>query len=388
MLSGISPVTRKNRSITTLVNLVLAVAGVACLGGLAGCALRVGPATSPSARPAAAAAGAQPAAGPAAEVASPALLTSPAADLPPSATPGPGPAATTTPPGANDTEAVAASPPPVPSPYAMANAEVHREVKRVACTVAETLTTYDADSTLPGLTASLTSDPGRRSLLEQAARPLHHAGWWSRGRVLYPQMGGLLADRASVMVVVEQTAGPGDEPRLVETRTLDVRLVRVAGSWTFDGLSSAGGEPIARPPDLSAAARAVLDDPRIELPDSASWDIYQGTISPSLLRLMADMADRSSYGVVVLRTGHPTHVFGTSRVSQHSVGQAVDLYRVGRPLVVDERGAGSATQGLARWLCGRAELGQIGSPWVLADGGSRSFTDRVHQDHLHIAVRY
>lgn len=199
-------------------------------------------------------------------------------------------------------------------------------------------------------------------------------------------MGGLAEGRASVMVVVRREAGRKTDPEVVETRTLDVRLIRVGGAWVFDDLACAGGTAIERPAGLSASARAVLDDPRIELPDSARWDIYRGGVAPSLLRLMADMADQGPYGVVVLRTGHPRYVFGTTRVSQHTVGQAVDLYRVDRLLVV-ECAASGAPRALARWLCERDELGQLGSPWALADTGGRSFSDTVHLDHLHIAVR-
>jgi hypothetical protein len=200
-------------------------------------------------------------------------------------------------------------------------------------------------------------------------------------------MGGLAGGRASVMVVVRREAGGGSSPEVVETRTLDIRLIRTGGAWVFDDLASAGGTAAERPAGLSADARAVLDDPRIELPDSARWDIYRGSIAPSLLRLMAAMAERGPYGVVVLRTGHPRHVFGTTRLSQHTVGQAVDLYRVDRSLVV-ERAVSGAPHSLARWLCRRDDLGQLGSPWGLADADGRTFSDTVHQDHLHIAVRY
>ncbi len=266
-------------------------------------------------------------------------------------------------------------------------AEVHRELKRVACGVALTLTTYDAGATPAQTARRVTADPIRRARLERSAQPLCRAGWWSSGRVVYPQIGGLTGDRASVMVVVRREAGTESDPACVETRTLDIRLVRIDGAWVFDRLASAGGTAIERPADLSAPARAVLDDPRIELPDTARWDIYRGDVTPSLLRLMSAVADRGPYGVVVLRTGHPRYVFGTTRLSQHTVGQAVDLYRVRRSLVV-ERTASGAPRTLARWLCGRADLGQLGCPWKLTDGGGRSFSDTVHQDHLHIAVRY
>lgn len=33
------------------------------------------------------------------------------------------------------------------------------------------------------------------------------------------------------------------------------------------------------------------------------------------------------------------------------------------------------------------EVSQIGAPWALDGYGGRSFTDVVHQDHLHVGVR-
>jgi hypothetical protein len=61
----------------------------------------------------------------------------------------------------------------------------------------------------------------------------------------------------------------------------------------------------------------------------------------------------------------------------------MDVYRLGTTHVVDDRTPGSATYQLARQLQQRADLSELGSPWRLGPG---SFTDTVHQDHLHIAV--
>jgi hypothetical protein len=180
------------------------------------------------------------------------------------------------------------------------------------------------------------------------------------------------------MVVVRQEIGIA-----AETRTLDVRLARAGGAWAFEQLASAGGEPIPRPSRLAPEAVRVLDDSRIELPDSARWDIYRGRVAPALLRVMAELAQRTPFGVTVLSGGHPHNVFGTGRQSNHTRGRAVDIYRLGRPHVVDDRAPNSATNQLARWLQARTDLSELGSPWRLGPG---SFTDTVHQDHLHLAV--
>lgn len=210
-------------------------------------------------------------------------------------------------------------------------------------------------------------------------------GAWSQGRIIYPQLGGLGDTKASVMVVVEQMIGTAEGVRAF-LRTLDVRLVLANGAWQFDRLVSSGGELITPPASLPAEALAVLNNPRIEMPDSARWDILSGQVSPNLLRVMARLADLTPYGVITLSQGHPYEVFGTDRQSDHTRGRAVDIYRLGDTLVVDDHAQGSATHDIVRWLYDQPDIRQIGSPWALDGYGGKSFTDRLHQDHIHIAV--
>jgi hypothetical protein len=42
---------------------------------------------------------------------------------------------------------------------------------------------------------------------------------------------------------------------------------------------------------------------------------------------------------------------------------------------------------LVQWLYDHPDVLQVGSPWDLdEETSSRSFTDEVHQDHIHLAV--
>lgn len=281
---------------------------------------------------------------------------------------------------------------PVPSDeepdvaFEPADGEVYPNAKRLAGRVAELLTTYDSDDDWAAVVDQLASSADRRRALTEAAAPLRVDGASSRGEVVYPQLGGRTGDQVSVMVVTRQTL-TGPQGTQAVARTLDVRLRIAEGDqWVFDELASAGGAPIARPRDLSPVAVAVVDDPRIELPDSATWDIYAGNVAQPLLELMLEIAEETPYGVVVLSTGHPLNVFGTERVSNHTKGRAVDIYRVGERPVIDQRAEGSRAHDLARMLF---ELGvpELGSPWAFDGYGGRSFTDVVHQDHLHVGVR-
>jgi hypothetical protein len=261
--------------------------------------------------------------------------------------------------------------------------ETHPNAKRLASQIAMALTNYTAEETVADIAARLEAlgSPNATEL----ATTFHFPGSWSQGRVLYPQLGGLGEEAASVMVVTEQMVGAPEGVR-VFIRTLDVRLALDHGAWRFSGLASSGGTTVSSPGPIPQIALTVLNDPRIEMPDSARWDILSGAISPDLLAVMARLAERTPYGVTTLSQGHPFEVFGTDRQSDHTRGRAVDIYRLDQTLVIDDRAEGSFTHQIVKWLYDQPEIRQIGSPWRLEGPRGRSFTDRLHQDHLHVAV--
>ncbi len=272
--------------------------------------------------------------------------------------------------------------PVVPPPYSPPVTEVSREGKRVAGRVAQALTTYEAGATPQAVARRVGSGVDVASLaemLESVVLPDVRA----TGNVVYPQMGGLTADAMSVMVVVRQRRESDDRDASSETRTFDVRLRLAGGRWRFAELASVGGTAAERPSELPPAARAVVDNPRIELPDSARWDIYRGEIDDALLQAMADAAERVPYSVAVLKSGHPYEVFGATHPSAHTAGYAVDVYAVDGTDVVEQRSTGSPAYRLASTLYAEG-VAQIGSPWILGTGAPTSFSDAVHQDHLHI----
>lgn len=217
----------------------------------------------------------------------------------------------------------------------------------------------------------------------------------SRGEIVYPQLGGLApispaARSASVMVIVRQQLTSSSGRSRDEVRVCDVRLAVQDGQWRVVELASVGGEPVDRPDGLDPRAVRVLDDARIELPDSARWDVHAGRISLDMLDILAAAAEQAPVSVTVLRSGHPRNVFGSARVSDHTQGRAVDLWRIdGQPVVSTGAGAGPAGQ-LLRASFADERLAQAGSP-VGSDldgpGRRRSFVNLVHQDHLHLAAR-
>jgi hypothetical protein len=275
-----------------------------------------------------------------------------------------------------------ATPPAPEARYVVPEGEVEREAKQLAADIAYALTTYEESDDPTARFSSIAGAAGV-DLLAEAGEPLTHRGRWSRGQVVYPQLGGLTNERVSVMVVTRQTVGLGSEPEFTVVRTLDIRLVRGEAGWEFDALASAGGA-FDSIEDL-ALAGDVAANPRIDMPDSVRLDILGGEISPILLELMSDLADITPYGITVMATGHPYHVFETGRVSHHTLGRAIDINRVGARHVIDDRGADSATRALVQWLWEQSEVIQVGAPWDV-DGTGRSFTNTVHQDHIHVAV--
>jgi hypothetical protein len=221
----------------------------------------------------------------------------------------------------------------------------------------------------------VTGSARRQRELERSAAPLFHRGRSSTGDVRYTQLGGRRPDYVAVMVVVEQRVG-----RIVETRTLDIRVRRRGEGWAFDQLASAGGDSPGHRAVLSDEAIAVLTDPRITLSDSARWDIERGIAAPSLLRVMRALAKRTSFAVSAIASGHPTEVIASGRPSTHAVGLAADIYVIGGDTVSPRS---PVVLNAVRWLSTRPEVAHLGSPWEL---GPRTFTDPVHQDHIHLGV--
>lgn len=267
--------------------------------------------------------------------------------------------------------------------------------KQVAADFVQALTTRRAGQQPADLlagTAGLTGHSFDPQAALAAAAPLYPEPVTS-GEIVYPQVGGLAplgpgATSAVMMVVVRQRILTPKRSVYEVVRTVDVRLGVEDGAWKVAELASAGGEPIERPADLDPRAARVLDHSGIELPDTAAWDIHAKRISLELLDLLGALADVSPLSVAVLQTGHPVNVFGTSRVSNHAEGRAVDIWRVsGVPVVTAGAATGPAADALRRAFAD-PRLAQAGSPEGsdLDGGRRRSFNDLVHKDHLHLAV--
>lgn len=282
----------------------------------------------------------------------------------------------------------AASPPEIVEPprverYEPIADEEFANGKRLAGRIAQRALTYRPGQTARQVAAALPPSSTGTGRLGRVLAPAVEAERWSVAEVVYPQLSGVTDTTLGAMVVMRQITGSEDGEQRSLTRVVDVRLRLSQGEWTFDTIGSVGGRPVDPPGEPSAAARQVLDSRNIVLPDSARWDILRGGVDDELLRALARAAATRRLSVAVVRSGHPPNVWATTRPSAHSSGSAADIYAVDGQLVIAQREPGTPAYELAEELYAGGAY-QLGSPWVFGAGGFRSFTDPVHQDHIHV----
>ena len=133
------------------------------------------------------------------------------------------------------------------------------------------------------------------------------------------------------------------------------------------------------------AALALLDEPRVDLPDSAQWDLQRGFVDDRVVELVRTLATDHELRVTVFGTGHPANVFGTDRTSNHTAGRGVDIWSIdGRP-VAEQRDAPVIVSIIEKARAFGAT--EIGAPVDTDGSGGSVFTNTVHHDHLHLAFR-
>ena len=280
-----------------------------------------------------------------------------------------------------DPEPLEVNPPKVAAWKPGRNEEVANG-KVLASKIAQAALTYSRGTTIKQQSRSLKRKFGI-DVSAEVLMPVVKRGSRSWGRVLYPQLSGYNTASMGAMVVVRQTIEDESAERNNSVRVLDVRLQLDGTGWKPEQLASTGGTPAKLSPALPRSAKVVLSNRRIVLSDSARWDIKRGLVDTGLLEAMAKAAETTTYNVAVLITGHPDYVWNTDRPSAHSAGLAADIYKVDGTHVVDQREVESPAFDLAyEFVASSAQ--QVGRPWVLGAGGYQSFTDTVHQDHIHL----
>jgi len=161
--------------------------------------------------------------------------------------------------------------------------------------------------------------------------------------------------------------------------TYDVRLTRTGSGWRVTAVHPSRPGPARR--RLSADERAVLRSVRIALPPAARADVESGRVHEVVLAALLRMSQRYRIGVSVLRSGHPIHVFGTSRLSDHPRGRAFDTFSIDGHLVVS---ASTPRRLVTRYMEAAAAAGayNVGGPYLLG-AAPQYFSDDTHHDHVH-----
>jgi hypothetical protein len=256
--------------------------------------------------------------------------------------------------------------------------EVEPVVKRQATTLVESVAAWTADGGGLAAARSRARAAGYSPALADQLAPLLGTGASAVVQVRDAQYGGILSSSASVLVVVDQWRAHDDGSVTAGGTTLDVGLVAASPHWRVVAVNPA--EPGRPATSLSTAARRVLADDRIRLPHAAHADVTAGAIHDTVLTMLLALGREHVVDVSLLRSGHPLHVFGTSRTSDHPLGRAVDVWALdSRPLVVPANH--SLAVSAMRFAVAHGSY-NVGGPVRL--GGSQFFSDRTHQDHIHL----
>jgi hypothetical protein len=197
-------------------------------------------------------------------------------------------------------------------------------------------------------------------------------------QVIDAQYGGLLSDRASVLVVCRSWRSSPAGIRAGGS-TYDVRLSRSGHGWRVTAIHpSHPGLPSRR---RSSVALEVLGSPAIDLPPAGRRDVLSGRIHDSVLAAMLRLSRSYRIGVSVVRSGHPIYVFGTDRLSDHPLGRAFDTWRIDGAPIVD---AGTPRRLVTGYMEAAAAAGSynVGGPYLLG-AAPQYFSDATHHDHVH-----
>ena len=276
------------------------------------------------------------------------------------------------------------APLPRPTPWAPSPRETQPQLKQRAALAVQTIGTYPLGDGTPEAAASRLTGAGLAPTLGSSAGSLLDPNRASSARVLYPQLGGLTATAASVMVVTEINTQDAEGRRSLSTRVVDVRMTRGAGGWEVAAIASdgQGPAPTATP---TAGTLALLEEQRVQLPGSAVADLRSGHTDPRVVDLLVRLAAKWRLSVSVLSTGHPPNVFETDRTSNHTAGRGVDIWAVDDIPVIDQQRSPALTALVNEALALGAT--EIGAPFDTDGPGGRMFTNEVHLDHLHLAFR-
>lgn len=276
----------------------------------------------------------------------------------------------------------AAAPLPPSAAWPLPTNDVEPAAKEPGVRLVEALTAWPAGQSGAGPATARVAARGIPSApagsVVAAAASFLQAGDEATSRVISAQYGGLTADLASILVTFEQWGRDAQGQVVRGGSAADVRLSRRSSGWVVTELRAADpGPPQTQPSDLS---KAVLANTRIRLPPSARADVAAGNLMPKPMRALLDLAERYDIDVSIIHSAHPTNVFETNRLSDHTRKRAFDVGAVNGQPVVDPAAASVVDAFMRATVAAGAY--NVGGPRQL--NGSAYFSDRTHSDHVHV----
>lgn len=264
--------------------------------------------------------------------------------------------------------------------YTPVAGEPGSDAKAAAAEFIERVGTY-SNGEGPDLLTRETAELSNPGASRDALAPLASSDADAVSEVVYPQLGGLLTNSASVMTVVRQHLRRDGEV-VTSTRTYDIRVEFDGVTWRVVDVVPPTTLPGNAP---SPAATELIAQLGPELPDTALQDLNSGGVDPRLLELLGQVTEAMQFSVTVFAGGHPAEVYGTTSQSNHTAGRGVDIWQVGGQSVFDQRNAPSSPARQLAELALAAGATEVGAPWDLDGPGGASFANDLHQDHLHLA---
>ena len=158
-------------------------------------------------------------------------------------------------------------------------------------------------------------------------------------------------------------------------------IYRASGKNPFNNDATVGQVLLASKSQLQ---KQVLNDPNLEIYSCGREDIATGQIDRRVLATMEYLVQRGfRLTVTSLRCGHST-LTTSGNVSEHSVGNAMDIAQVNGIPILGNQGKGSITEAVITELLklqGPMQPHQIIS---LMELGGPTFAMADHDDHIHV----
>ena len=182
----------------------------------------------------------------------------------------------------------------------------------------------------------------------------------------------------------DAAAGPEPVRAAAATRPEAVRVAagNLKPAPTRPPTSSAG--PAGRVLARTTTAESLAVNPRLMQSENARADLVAGLVDLRVVAVLGQALEKHRIEVTVFVTGHSRYVKGTSKVSNHVDGRAVDIASVDGAEVSPTNAAARALIDELFALDQPVRPTELGGPWDVDGPEGVGFTDSGHSAHLHV----